>query len=203
MYKVNDIFYSLQGEGLYAGRPAVFLRFAGCNLQCLKSEQGFDCDTNTFEHEKMNLSEIVAKISEKDRAGCRWVILTGGEPLLQTDRQLTDGLHGNGYKIAVETNGTCDFADGIGLSSMFDYVACSPKSGASIRLVKADECRIVLPFGKDPPKELPLVADNYYLSPPFDGLRVDEADLWWCVTRCLQDPRWSLSCQWHKLWGVK
>src|SRR3954464_3724428 len=104
-YRVNEIFYSLQGEGVRAGTPNLFLRFARCNLACRAETHGFDCDTEFESGRRMTLPEILEEIRNLS-AACRWVVLTGGEPALQVDGDLIDALHGAGYQLAIETNGS-------------------------------------------------------------------------------------------------
>src|SRR3954462_11354141 len=119
-YLVNEIFYSLQGEGVRAGTPNLFLRLAKCNLACKVETHGFDCDTE-FESGRWSArAEILAEFPQLSSA-CDWVILTGGEPALQVDRELVDALHEAGYKLAIENNGSLELNRGI------DWITVSPK----------------------------------------------------------------------------
>src|SRR6185295_6932570 len=111
-YRVNEIFYSLQGEGVRAGTPNLFLRFSRCNLECRVETHGFDCDTEFESGRWMTLEEIAAELRQLS-PDCDWVILTGGEPALQTDAELIDGLHAAGFKLAIETNGSLELLPGI------------------------------------------------------------------------------------------
>lgn len=202
MYKINEIFYSLQGEGANAGRSAVFVRFAGCNLHCTRATQGFECDTDHLTFTTLELAELSDAVTEHDVGGCQRVVLTGGEPLLQVDRGLTDNLHDAGYSVWLETNGTMQL--GYGAKNMFDYIACSPKRGVDVRVnCHIDECRVILPFGVDPPDQIPVKADAYFLSPASKNGSIDRACVQWCVTKCLENPLWALSMQRHKMWNVK
>ena len=128
MRKINEIFYSLQGEGFHTGTPAVFVRFSGCNLKC-----SF-CDTQHEEFRMMTDDEIIAEVCTYP---CQMVILTGGEPGLSIDSQLTKALHAAGKYIAIETNGTCVLPEDI------DWVTCSPKEGTTLKLHHIDEVKVV------------------------------------------------------------
>jgi organic radical activating enzyme len=119
-YVVNEIFYSLQGEGVRAGTPNLFLRLSRCNLACKVETHGFDCDTEFESGRSMALDDIVAELRQLS-ANCDWVILTGGEPALQVDAEMIDGLHAGGFKLAVETNGSIELPSGI------DWITVSPK----------------------------------------------------------------------------
>ena len=132
-YKINDIFYSIQGEGYYTGEPAVFVRFSGCNLACSW------CDTNHLSGDLMTADEIEKKVTSlwqgKDKNPV--VVLTGGEPALQTDDELIQALHAIKAFIAIETNGTRDIPEGI------DWITCSPKLNSFLRLKYADEVKVI------------------------------------------------------------
>ena len=142
MYRVNEIFYSLQGEGFWTGTPMVFVRFSGCNLRCPF------CDTDHREGRPMRVEEIVQAV--RAAGSCKRVCLTGGEPLLQLDRELVDALHQAGYTLHLETNGTRPVPEGV------DWVTLSPKedfvSGGKVVVEKADELKLVLAPGTDPAK---------------------------------------------------
>ena len=125
MLTINEIFYSLQGEGMRAGTANVFVRFSGCNLQCRiepgdKSPGGFDCDTEFTSGRRMSLEDVVVE-AKTIAPQCRWLILTGGEPGLQITQEMIESLHREGYKIAVETNGSIALPDAI------DWITVSPK----------------------------------------------------------------------------
>ena len=119
-YAVNEIFYSLQGEGVRAGEPSLFVRFAGCNLACKVETHGFDCDTEFVSSRKLAAAEIIHELHALSST-CKWVILTGGEPGLQVDQELIGALHSEGFQLAIETNGSIKLPDGI------DWIAVSPK----------------------------------------------------------------------------
>ncbi|MES1244444.1 MAG: 7-carboxy-7-deazaguanine synthase QueE, partial [Acidobacteriota bacterium] len=111
-YVVNEIFYSLQGEGVRAGTPNLFLRLSRCNLACAVETHGFDCDTEFESGRRLTLEEIVAELRQLSEA-CDWIVLTGGEPALQVDREMVDGLHAAGYRLAIETNGSVELPPGL------------------------------------------------------------------------------------------
>lgn len=195
-YRVNEIFYSLQGEGVRAGEPSLFLRFSNCNLACAKETHGFDCDTEFESGRWMELPEIVdelARLSED----CRWVVLTGGEPALQVDRALIDGLHEAGYRLAIETNGSRELPDGL------DWITVSPKVAEhAIRQRTADEVKYVRGYGQAIPETV-VEARHRLISPAFSGLEVEPRTLEWCIELVRDHPDWRLSVQQHKIWRVR
>lgn len=195
-YFVNEIFYSLQGEGVRAGTPNLFLRLARCNLACKVETHGFDCDTEFESGRWLTIPEILAEFRELS-AACRWVILTGGEPALQTDAELIDVLHGAGYALAIETNGSFELPPGI------DWITVSPKVAEhAIRQRTAHEVKYVRGHGQAIPKTV-VSAEHHLISPAFDGLDVDPRALDWCIRLCKENPPWRLSVQQHKLWKVR
>ena len=129
-YVVNEIFYSLQGEGVRAGTPNLFLRLSRCNLECRVETHGFDCDTEFESGRSLPLEEIVAEMRQLS-ADCDWVILTGGEPALQVDAEMIDGLHAAGFKLAVETNGSIELPPGIDWITVSPKVASTPSASES------------------------------------------------------------------------
>lgn len=198
MRKVNEIFYSLQGEGYHSGVPSVFVRFSGCNLRCPF------CDTDHSSGSGMTDDEIVAEIN---RYPAHWIILTGGEPSLQIDEDFLQTLHNaTGKRIAIETNGTNALPHGI------DWVTVSPKTGIGgnvelpLRVVLADEIKVV-DTGQplEPYFTLDCRRDStlMYLQPCFvgdpDTLRANIART---VNRVLTDPRWRLSAQTHRFLNI-
>lgn len=203
MRKINEIFYSLQGEGYHAGTPAVFVRFSGCNLKCPF------CDTEHAEGVLMSDAEIVAYVATYD---CEWLILTGGEPSLWIDDDFIHTLHvGTGMKIAIETNGTHP------VPSDIDWVTLSPKGGlcdaassaiaSNLRLQRADEIKVV-DIGQDlePYFHLRQAGSNtrFYLQPCWVSDEAQaRANVERTVKRVLADPRWSLSLQLHRLLGIR
>jgi organic radical activating enzyme len=195
-YVVNEIFYSLQGEGVRAGTPNLFLRFARCNLACKVETHGFDCDTEFESGRPMTIAEIREELTVLS-ATCRWVVLTGGEPALQVDRELIDALHGAGYQLAIETNGS------VALPAAIDWVTVSPKVAEhAIRQRTAHEVKYVRGYGQALPRTA-VEADHYLISPAFDGPAVDPRALDWCIQLVRQNPPWRLSIQQHKLWQVR
>jgi len=186
MKRVNDIFYSIQGEGRNTGRAAAFVRFAGCNLKCPF------CDTDFGPFRYMTDRQIVDEIL---RYPARLVILTGGEPSLQVDDALIGLLHDNGFEVAIETNGTRPLPDGI------DWVTCSPKGKTALR--ECNELKCIFD-GTAEPDDHGIVADYYYLQPCDTGNeRENERITAACVGYVTGHPQWRLSLQTHKLAGFK
>lgn len=192
MYELVEIFESLQGEGRNMGRPCVFVRFAGCNLKCPW------CDTDVTKRFSASLDELLAELGQYK---AKSVILTGGEPTMQKEvPELVAALKKAGYWIGVETNGTND-ADWLGF---VDYVACSPKRGASVRLVEADEVRMVAEdeatadFCRKVRRQ--IAATDYYVSPCDHDGQIDFAT---AKSVLSQLAGWSLSVQLHKILGFR
>lgn len=188
MKPVNEIFYSLQGEGRQAGRPAVFVRFSGCNLRCPF------CDTDFAQHEMMTDEQILAEVQTYPS---KLVILTGGEPALYVDEPLVRLLHHNGYTIAIETNGTRPLLPGI------DWVTVSPKEEwqehAEVVVEQCNELKVVY-TGQDVSRYLQIRADYYCLQPCDTGDEQTNLKLRSeAVEYCLQHPEWMLSLQLHKI----
>lgn len=177
MRKINEIFYSLQGEGYHTGTPAVFVRFSGCNLRCPF------CDTRHEEGTLMSDEDIVAEVAKYP---ARMVVLTGGEPGLWMDGCLVDALHRKGKYVCVETNGTCVLPPDV------DWVTCSPKEGAEVRLKRMDEVKVVY-TGQDVSVYLDWPACHHFLQ-PCSGRNTEEV-----IAYILQHPGWRLSLQTHKL----
>jgi organic radical activating enzyme len=195
-YAVNEIFYSLQGEGVRAGTPNLFLRMAGCNLTCRVETHGFDCDTEFVSSRKLTAADIAAELRSRS-ATCEWVILTGGEPGLQVDRELIDGLHGGGFRLAIETNGSIALPDGL------DWITVSPKVAEhAIRQLSANEVKYVRGYGQAIPKTA-VTAEHYLISPSFSGNELARKALEWCIQLALENPPWRLSVQQHKMWSVR
>lgn len=187
MKRINDIFYSLQGEGRNTGRAAVFIRFSGCNLKCAF------CDTDFSDYELLSDDEILKRIS---RYPSRFVVLTGGEPSLQVDRHLVDLLHANGYELAMEINGTHPIVDGI------DWITCSPKGKTVI--TRCNELKCIFEETTVAPDDHDIQADYRYLQPCDVQDAERNANI---VRRCfdyiLEHPEWRMSLQTHKLVGFK
>ena len=209
-YSVKEIFYTLQGEGANAGRPAVFCRFAGCNLWSGREADRAGavcrfCDTDfvgtdgdgggRFRGADALADAVEARWPGADRAR-RFVVLTGGEPLLQVDPALVDALHQRGFRIAAESNGTIAPPAGI------DWLCVSPKAGAPLVVRGGQELKLVFPQeGVDPAAYTGLAFEHFYLQ-PMDGpaLREHTAK---AVAYCQRHPQWNLSLQTHKLIGIR
>jgi 7-carboxy-7-deazaguanine synthase len=195
-YLVNEIFYSLQGEGVRTGTANLFLRFARCNLACRQETHGFDCDTEFESGRRLTLAEILEEMAILSPA-CRWVVLTGGEPALQVDRELIDAFHAASYRLAIETNGSVELPPGL------DWVTVSPKVAEhALRQRRADEVKYVRGYGQAIPRTV-VEAEHYLISPAFDGPEVDARTLDWCVRLVRENPPWRLSVQQHKLWQIR
>ena len=207
---VKEIFYTLQGEGAQSGRGAVFCRFAGCNLWsglekdrasaiCQFCDTDFK-DTNGPGGGKFDTADsLSAAIQEKWPSGSapakRYVVCTGGEPLLQLDAALIEALHLCNFEIAVETNGTIPAPDYI------DWICVSPKSGAPLRQTNGNELKLVYPqTGLDPESLAQLQFKHFFLQ-PMDGPNL-AANTELAVQYCLKHPQWRLSLQTHKIVGI-
>lgn len=200
-YQINEIFYSLQGEGVRAGTAALFLRFSGCNLQCSISSHGFDCDTEFVSGRRMSSQEVISSLQELSPS-CKWVICTGGEPLLQLDAHLAQTLRSQGYFIAVETNGTV--APDEELLGLLNWITCSPKVAEhAIALPFCNELKYVRAYGQGIPKPKLKGCENKIISPAFSGDQLDHRTLEWCITLVKEHPEWRLSIQQHKMWGIR
>lgn len=190
--KVNEIFYSLQGEGARSGEASIFIRLSGCNQSCKF------CDTDWKAERKMSLQDIVKEI---EQYRCKWIVWTGGEPTLQLTDFIIDYFHASGYQQAIETNGTNY------ISEKIDYVVCSPKEGIDyhqLNLIsqkrKIDEFRLVFPFVINP-HLLPLSTIKY-ISPLFDGnvnYKINKENVEDAVRFCMDNSEYRLSIQIHKL----
>jgi len=195
-YSVNEIFYSLQGEGARAGIPNIFVRFAGCNLTCKMESHGFDCDTEFAGGRTMTAEDIFQQVSEVG-GKCLNVILTGGEPLLQVDADLIATFKDHHYYVAVETNGS------IALPAGIDWITCSPKVAEhAVMIHHASEVKYVRHAGQALPKPR-CKADYHLLSPAWTSSGLDRASLEWCVQLIKENPTWRLSIQQHKVWRVR
>lgn len=200
-YMVNEIFYSLQGEGIRAGTANVFIRLTGCNMRCEmeegeKSPGGFDCDTEFESGRKLSAQEILEEASLIGH-DCKNVIFTGGEPALQVDSELTDKFLN--WHRAIETNGSMDFKRGC----TFNWITVSPKVAEhAIRRQLASEVKYVRGYGQAIPKTV-VAADHYLISPAFDGNTLSKRTLEWCVDLVRENPKWRLSLQLHKQMRVR
>jgi 7-carboxy-7-deazaguanine synthase len=209
-YAVKEIFYTLQGEGMNAGRPAVFCRFAGCNLWSGREEDRAGavcrfCDTDfvgtdgTAGGKYPDAPALAARVAAHWPAGAggrRLVVLTGGEPLLQVDAPLLAALHAQGFETAVETNGTLAVPAGI------DWICVSPKAGAPVVQTRGDELKLVYPQAALPPAAVEDLAFDHFLLQPMDGPD-RERNVAAALDYCRAHPRWRLSLQLHKILGVR
>ena len=213
-YAVKEIFYTLQGEGGLTGRPAVFCRFAGCNLWSGREEDRAEaacnfCDTDFVGMDgtgggrypdALALTDAVAAVWP-EAMGNRFVVCTGGEPLLQLDPALIDALHARGFDIAIETNGTIQPPDGI------DWVCVSPKAGAPVVVTAGDELKIVVPqAGLDPLDFAGLDFGRFSVQPmdqPELGPEGRVRNTEFAIAFCLAHPQWQLSLQTHKITGIR
>jgi 7-carboxy-7-deazaguanine synthase len=208
-YAVKEIFYTIQGEGANTGRPAVFCRFAGCNLWTGREEDRATaicrfCDTDFVGMDgpgggrfatSAALAEAVAAAWPVDAESHRFVVCTGGEPLLQIDTGLLDALHRQGFEVAVETNGTIQPPDGI------DWLCVSPKAGAELVVARGEELKLVYPQRGAEPAGFEQLGFRHYFLQPMDGPE-REVHTAKAVQYCLEHPRWRLSLQTHKLLGI-
>lgn len=208
-YTVKEIFYTLQGEGAQAGRAAVFCRFAGCNLWTGREQDRVSaacnfCDTDFVGTDGVGggkfatadaLADAVAQAWPQEAPAHRYVVLTGGEPLLQVDEAFTQALHARGFIIAVETNGTQPAPPGL------DWICVSPKGQAPVVLTQGHELKLVYPqLGVDPARFAGLSFEHFFLQ-PLDG-PARERHTQAAVAYCQQHPQWRLSLQTHKLIGI-
>lgn len=192
--KVNEIFYSVQGEGAYAGTAAIFVRFSGCNLKCPF------CDTDFKFHKDMSEAFVLETIQGLSK-DCKFVVLTGGEPTLQVTSSFLELLHNKGYYVAMETNGTNEVTLGV------DWVTCSPKTlfvdGGKLALKECDELKLVYD-GKHEPTDFGVKAGYYYLQPCDTGDKEENkrivANL---VEYVKKNPRWKVSLQTQKILRVR
>lgn len=215
-YAVKEIFYTLQGEGANVGRPAVFCRFAGCNLWTGREEDRADaicgfCDTDFVGigpdgGRFRSAAELAAAVRQRwpndswDADGARRarpiVVCTGGEPLLQLDGEAIEAFHAAGFEVAVETNGTQLPPPGI------DWLCMSPKAHAATVVTSGNELKLVYPQDAAPPERYASLAfDNFFLQ-PMDGPHVEQ-NTRDALAYCLAHPQWRLSLQTHKMLGIR
>jgi 7-carboxy-7-deazaguanine synthase (Cx14CxxC type) len=209
-YQVKEIYYTLQGEGARAGRAAVFLRFAGCNLWSGREEDRATatcnfCDTDFVGTDGpgggkfADAQALAAAVAEKwprTSAGAKpYVVCTGGEPLLQIDRDLIDALHGKDFEIGIETNGT------ILPPPRIDWICVSPKAGSDFTLKSGNELKLIYPQRGAEPERFAGLAFGHFFLQPMDGPARHENTAAAAVY-CLKHPQWRLSLQTHKLIGI-
>jgi 7-carboxy-7-deazaguanine synthase len=205
-YTVKEIFYTLQGEGARAGRPAVFCRFAGCNLWSGRAEDRADavcqyCDTDFVGTDGVlggkyadssSVAEVIDNLWPTTFMASKYVVFTGGEPLLQLDDALIDSLHAHGFEVAIETNGTLSVPEGV------DWVCVSPKAGAPLTVRHGDELKVVVPQQDVVLADYEALDFSHYFLQPMDNAE-SAANTRLAIDLCLQNPRWKLSLQTHKL----
>jgi 7-carboxy-7-deazaguanine synthase (Cx14CxxC type) len=208
-YAVKEIFLTLQGEGAHAGRAAVFCRFAGCNLWSGREPDRADatcrfCDTDfvgtdgTLGGRYETADKLADTIATQwgGSAAHRYVVLTGGEPLLQLDAALIAALHARDFSIGVETNGTIAPPDGI------DWLCVSPKAGANLLIRRGHELKLVYPQQGAAPVDFADLAFERFSLQPMDGPDV-VANTARAIDYCLRHPQWRLSLQSHKTLGIR
>ncbi|HET6569308.1 MAG TPA: 7-carboxy-7-deazaguanine synthase [Rhodothermales bacterium] len=207
-FAVKEIYYTLQGEGAQTGRPAVFCRFAGCNLW---SGREIDrpqavcqfCDTDFFGTDGPGGGKFATAEALALAVARRWpvspdpqmkplVVCTGGEPLLQVNKKLIEALHQKGFEVAIETNGTCEAPAGL------DWICVSPKAGADLALRQGNELKLVFPQQGAMPERYANLSFDYFFLQPMDGSE-REQNTQLALAYCLAHPQWRLSLQTHKL----
>ena len=193
--KINEIFYSLQGEGHFTGTPAVFVRLSGCNLKC-----DF-CDTDHLPHSDMTEEDIVKRVSDFPATH---VVITGGEPTLQLTASLVDKLHAAGKFVQIETNGTQNLDDN--LEQKLDWVTCSPKQGGKLRISRIDELKAVFDYRQpDFISELNAINARFRYLQPCDRKEkgYNDTNTAECIKYILEHPQWRLSLQTHKILSIQ
>ena len=207
MYSIKEIFYTLQGEGRYVGRPAIFIRFAGCNLWTGLEKHRTSaickfCDTDFVgtdgEHGgKYEINEIIDIIHSlwPDRDVPAFLVCTGGEPALQLDQELIDALHKANCIISIETNGTMALPEGI------DWICVSPKSNAPLIVNSGDELKLVYPQSDASPETFASLDFKRFSLQPMDGPNIDK-NIIRSLEYCKSHPKWNLSLQTHKILNI-
>ena len=205
-YSIKEIFYTLQGEGTHAGRPAVFCRFSGCNLWTGREEDRSKaicqfCDTDFVGTDGEGggkfktadaLAETINALWPITYTDSKFVVFTGGEPLLQLDTALIASMHAAGFEIAIETNGTIEVPAGV------DWICVSPKMGSVLKVSKGNELKVVIPqLGQSLATYETLDFDHFYLQAMDGPLLAD--NLARAIETCKRNPKWKLSLQTHKL----
>lgn len=208
-YTVKEIFYTLQGEGANSGKAAVFCRFSGCNLWTGREEDRSRavckfCDTDFFGvgpdggkfETAESLARAIAQAWRGEDSEQRFVVCTGGEPLLQIDEAFIDAVHEAGFTMAVETNGTKP------ASRTIDWICVSPKAGAPLVQTTGDELKLVFPQPDAMPAKFDTLDFAHFFLQPMDGSRVEQ-NTKLAVDYCMRHPKWRLSLQTHKLLGIR
>ena len=208
MYSVKEIYYTLQGEGFYTGRPSVFLRFTGCNLWSGKEKDRKKaicdwCDTDFIGNDGINgakylgseIIKIIKTLWPKKEQSKPYIVFTGGEPLIQLDNELIERVHKAGFEIGVETNGTMTPPSGI------DWICVSPKARSNFILKKGNELKVVFPQYEFNPLDHENLEFEHFFIQPMDGLNQKE-NIRKSEDFVLKYPRWKLSIQTHKILGI-
>lgn len=204
-YSIKEIFYTLQGEGAQSGRPAVFCRFSGCNLWSGREADRATsicqfCDTDFVgtdgvlggKYDAARLVQAINSLWPADYPACKYVVFTGGEPLLQLDQALLDGMHAAGFEIALETNGTLPVPAGV------DWACVSPKMGSVLKARAGSELKVVIPQAGQNFAEYETLAFQHFFVQPMDGPDI-ERNTRLAIDFCKEHPKWKLSLQTHKL----
>jgi len=205
-YSIKEIFYTLQGEGAHAGRPAVFCRFTGCNLWsgresdrataacqfCDTDFVGTDGEQGGKFTDSASLAQLINSLWPASYPASKYVVFTGGEPLLQLDVELIHSMHEAGFEIAIETNGTLPVPAGV------DWVCVSPKVGATLTVRKGNELKVVIPQTDQMLSDYQALAFDHFFVQPMDGPDL-ERNTRLAIETCKRNPQWKLSLQTHKL----
>ncbi|OGS92711.1 MAG: 7-carboxy-7-deazaguanine synthase [Gallionellales bacterium RBG_16_56_9] len=208
-YSIKEIFYSLQGEGTRAGRPAVFCRFSGCNLWSGREADRATaicnfCDTDFVgtngvlggKYDPESLAQVIDRLWPASYPASKYVVFTGGEPTLQLDCALIDAVHAAGFEVAIETNGTLPVPAGV------DWICVSPKIGAPLRVLAGSELKVVIPQAGQNLADYEVLTFEHFYVQPMDGPHL-ERNTKLAIELCKQNPRWKLSLQTHKLLQIK
>lgn len=212
MYAIKELFYSLQGEGFHSGRPTVFVRFSGCNLWNGKEADRKNaicnfCDTDfvgtdgSYGAKYPDAESLILQIKKlwpdtKNSKIRPYVVCTGGEPLLQLDKNLIDRIHEHGFELGIETNGTLEAPEGI------DWICMSPKPNTQIKLISGDELKFIFPQLQLDPLEFESLNFRHFYIQPMDGFEMGNSTQL-AMEFCLKHPQWKLSLQTHKLLGIR
>ncbi|HJV87138.1 MAG TPA: 7-carboxy-7-deazaguanine synthase [Noviherbaspirillum sp.] len=206
IYSVKEIFYTLQGEGTHAGRPAVFCRFSGCNLWtgresdrasaickfCDTDFVGTDGELGGKFRDSESLAQVIDALWPSSYAASKFVVFTGGEPLLQLDEALISSMHEHGFEIAIETNGTLPVPAGV------DWICVSPKMGSELCVRKGNELKVVVPQEGQSLADYESLAFGHFYVQPMDGPEL-KRNTRLAIDICKSNPKWKLSLQTHKL----
>ena len=205
-YSIKEIFYTLQGEGAQAGRPAVFCRFSGCNLWsgresdratavckfCDTDFVGTDGELGGKFVDGASLAQTINSLWPANYTASKYVVFTGGEPLLQLDAALIDSMHACGFEIAIETNGTLPVPEGV------DWVCVSPKVGSELVVRRGSELKVVIPQQGQALENYEALEFDHFFVQPMDGPAIEQ-NTRLAIDVCKRNPKWKLSLQTHKL----